>query len=443
MVGSRYSGGTGGTPDLLGMSNAASEMGTRQGESLTKTYNQGFERGTKIKEGQRKSDAMSAFSQAWQSGDMAQLDKVVGMFPEFGKDFQGMIGIRDEQHRQQAATTMMQASTLASTGNCEALRTLAQKNANVLGDGGVAQLNSIADQIANPDTREAAINHLSQMSQGYMVAGMKPSEMAGYMLQQNQNAFNQQMKLKELQMAEQQMRDQSAQGWAQIGLQQAKAGGGGAGGAGVPTTIGQAQAMIDDADQAQRKDAATALILEDNLGAMNDVLKNNKLDPKRMGAMITMLGNGTGINIAMNSDEQKFFSSAREIITAKLRRESGASISNQEWADAFNSYLPQLGDSEGMINTKFNHLSSYGNGLIASAGSAYMPMKLIAQQGGMPRADFQGIGLPEGSQTLGWETLDGNKNTENKSKETKKSKPEESQRFSQLREAYSGIKGGA
>jgi hypothetical protein len=207
------------------MSNAASEEGRRQGESLVKTYNQGFERGVKIKEGQRKADAMNAFSQAWQSGDMAQLDKVVGMFPEFGKDFQAMIGVRDEQHRQQAATTMMQASTLASTGNGEAIRTLAQKNANVLGEGGVAEFNNIADQIANPDTRDAAVNRLGQMAQGYMVAGMKPSEMASYMQQQSQNAFEQEMKLRDMELREKQARDESARGWAQVNKM-----GGGAGG---------------------------------------------------------------------------------------------------------------------------------------------------------------------------------------------------------------------
>ena len=75
-----------------------------------------------------------------------------------------------------------------------------------------------------------------------------------------------------------------------------------------------------------------------------------------------------------NSDVQQYMQVARNFINAVLRRESGAVISDTEFSNAYNQYLPKPGDTSATLALKRQNratiLSSYGK----AAGSAYSPL---------------------------------------------------------------------
>lgn len=59
-----------------------------------------------------------------------------------------------------------------------------------------------------------------------------------------------------------------------------------------------------------------------------------------------------GPNMTQSPEYQKFFNGAMEWIRAKLRKESGAAISAQEWESEFQTYFPQPGDTPEVIQQK-------------------------------------------------------------------------------------------
>ena len=61
----------------------------------------------------------------------------------------------------------------------------------------------------------------------------------------------------------------------------------------------------------------------------------------------------------------------RSFITAKLRKESGASISPSEFADARSQYFPSLNDDENTLLEKKKLRDSVLNNAILGSGSAY------------------------------------------------------------------------
>lgn len=74
---------------------------------------------------------------------------------------------------------------------------------------------------------------------------------------------------------------------------------------------------------------------------------------------------------AQTSEVQQYMQAARNFVNAKLRRESGAVISQKEFAEARQQYLPQPGDSEKTLQQKAANRKLVYQSLRKAAGNAY------------------------------------------------------------------------
>jgi hypothetical protein len=75
-------------------------------------------------------------------------------------------------------------------------------------------------------------------------------------------------------------------------------------------------------------------------------------------------------NFARSEEVQKLDQAKRDFINASLRRESGATIQDSEFASADKQYFPQPGDSEAVIKQKRENRRLQIQGLVNAAGPA-------------------------------------------------------------------------
>jgi hypothetical protein len=74
---------------------------------------------------------------------------------------------------------------------------------------------------------------------------------------------------------------------------------------------------------------------------------------------------------AQSSQIQQYQQAALNLIGAKLRKESGAAISQTEYDNAYAQYLPRAGDSAAVLKQKKQNRDTILQGEIQNAGSAY------------------------------------------------------------------------
>ena len=96
------------------------------------------------------------------------------------------------------------------------------------------------------------------------------------------------------------------------------------------------------------------------------------IPPPTVGSMI--LSDVPGGNFALNPQQQKFFQAERNFINAVLRRESGAVISPDEFSNARKQYIPQPGDSDGVLGQKRRNRETVLRSLSRDAGPSYQPV---------------------------------------------------------------------
>lgn len=97
------------------------------------------------------------------------------------------------------------------------------------------------------------------------------------------------------------------------------------------------------------------------------------------GALMERLG-GVG-NFLQSPEYQRYEQARRDFINAQLRRESGAVISPEEFANAEKQYFPRPGDSPAVIEQKRRNRQIALEGMARDAGPAYTPRE-SAQAGG-------------------------------------------------------------
>jgi hypothetical protein len=85
----------------------------------------------------------------------------------------------------------------------------------------------------------------------------------------------------------------------------------------------------------------------------------------------------TGANFLRKPERQMGLQAQRDWVRAKLRKESGATIGDQEMQKEIETYFPQIGDSPGVIKQKSDARQIAIQGMINSAGRAskeqYLP----------------------------------------------------------------------
>lgn len=90
------------------------------------------------------------------------------------------------------------------------------------------------------------------------------------------------------------------------------------------------------------------------------------------------------------ADQQTYNQAAEQWIRAKLRKESGAAIGDEEMAKEFKTYFPQYGDGPDVIRQKADARAEATRGMIAESAGAYQHFfggeKGAAETGGDPDA---------------------------------------------------------
>ena len=94
-----------------------------------------------------------------------------------------------------------------------------------------------------------------------------------------------------------------------------------------------------------------------------------------VGGMVNERLGDVAANQVNSPDRQKVVQAQRNFINAILRRESGAVISDSEFANARQQYFPQPGDSPEVIKQKRENRASAIRGLMREAGGSYKPPK--------------------------------------------------------------------
>lgn len=98
-----------------------------------------------------------------------------------------------------------------------------------------------------------------------------------------------------------------------------------------------------------------------------------------------------------SSKYQQFDQARRDFVNATLRRESGAVISEQEFANAEKQYFPQPGDDQEVIQQKKSNRAMVIEGMVRGAGNSYgepqaqEPAQQPPDLSGMSDADLEAI----------------------------------------------------
>lgn len=86
-------------------------------------------------------------------------------------------------------------------------------------------------------------------------------------------------------------------------------------------------------------------------------------------------------NYAISEDRQKYNQAKRDFINAQLRRESGAVISPEEFANADKQYFPVPGDSQDVINQKAQNRRAAVEAMGREGGKSYRPKSIYTADG--------------------------------------------------------------
>lgn len=134
----------------------------------------------------------------------------------------------------------------------------------------------------------------------------------------------------------------------------------GASGAGKPT-------------EGESNAAGFAQRMERSLGVIAGLPEGSQPGVRAAVAGSIPLIGGVAQRRAMTPEQQQFKQAADDWIRAKLRKESGAVIGEDEMKKEFETYFPQIGDGPEVIAQKTQARAVATNAMRASAGRAYQP----------------------------------------------------------------------
>lgn len=150
----------------------------------------------------------------------------------------------------------------------------------------------------------------------------------------------------------------------------------------TPTGMNQEPAnpysMGGKMNEAQSKDALYA----NRMTNAEKVLRDPAVTAAATNPMQRTLSGIKGVgNYLVSDDFQKFDQAKRDFVNAVLRRESGAVISEAEFANAEKQYFPQPGDGAAKIALKQKNRAEAIRGIGMGAGPAYRPTSAIDASG--------------------------------------------------------------
>ncbi|MDK9583169.1 phage DNA ejection protein [Lelliottia wanjuensis] len=167
-------------PDFYGQIEKAQESGARLGQSYLDSLHQGFMQQDQENQILRRNAARDAFGTAWQSGDPKAIERVMAQFPEFAKQAQEFIGIRDDQHRKDLGSLMMRVKSLAEAGDLKGANDLIANSGSTLDKPTKATFMGVIQAANNSDQKISApaLQHLKDLADGMTVSALSPQEIA-------------------------------------------------------------------------------------------------------------------------------------------------------------------------------------------------------------------------------------------------------------------------
>ena len=136
-------------------------------------------------------------------------------------------------------------------------------------------------------------------------------------------------------------------------------------GGGAPAIVPNVRPAPKEMNENQAKAAGFA----DRIAEASPALD---VPPPSVGTAI--LSNLPGGNFMLDPNQQSFYQAERNFINAVLRRESGAVISDEEFANARKQYIPQPGDSPQVLEQKRRNRETVKRSMMRDAGPSYQPV---------------------------------------------------------------------
>jgi hypothetical protein len=135
---------------------------------------------------------------------------------------------------------------------------------------------------------------------------------------------------------------------------------------------------VRPAPKGMNESQAKAAGFADRLVEANPVLETGPVGLE--AGFLAGLPGGVG-NLALTDQQQVFLQAERNFINSVLRRESGAVISEEEFKNARQQYIPQPGDSPAVLEQKRKNRNTVLNSLQRDAGPQYKPPVSITGSG--------------------------------------------------------------
>ena len=95
--------------------------------------------------------------------------------------------------------------------------------------------------------------------------------------------------------------------------------------------------------------------------------------PELKETALSAVGSKMGANLSMSPDRQKFRQAQEDWVRAKLRKESGAVIADEEMDREIRVYFPQIGDDPGTVAQKADSRKQAEISMAQAAGKAKIP----------------------------------------------------------------------
>jgi hypothetical protein len=135
-------------------------------------------------------------------------------------------------------------------------------------------------------------------------------------------------------------------------------------------------------------------ILKDMEGKGSQLAVNTKMGMEKLPVIGAVAG--PTANMLMSSDSQQLEQAQRDFVNAVLRRESGAVISDAEFANAQKQYFPQPGDSKQVIDQKRRNRQLATEAFLAEVPEA---------KRGVPSLKSSGVSVPQQLPQMGFKIV--------------------------------------
>ena len=165
-----------------------------------------------------------------------------------------------------------------------------------------------------------------------------------------------------------------------------------AGGAGKPSTEGERISAGYASRMSNSEKIIEDLTRQNKPGETREPITGTPGIVESMVATVPLVGK-LGSNVARSPERQKYRQAQEDWVRAKLRKESGAVIADEEMDREIRVYFPQLGDSGAVIKQKKDSRKIAEDAMKVSAGTA-LGVVPGGGSGGVQRIKFDAQGNP-------------------------------------------------